>query len=141
MLRQPYDLAVIFAIISIIVVTAGFGVQSVINKQNVTTDQSFFTNVRAQINGTHGLEQTSVDVSGGLTGDVGASVETSEESILVNAFYSILTLGSTWGLVTQTVGEGIQILGIDPVYWIIITSTILIIFGVVLFSWIRRTAG
>lgn len=134
MLNKPYDLAVIFAIIAVIVVTIGFGVNSVITDFGVDADTTYFDNVESQVTSSTGLKGTSDDASEGITGDEGATEDASEDSILVGAFKSLLKLGQTYKLVEDSMDEGFAEIGIDPIYIIIVMSTVIIIFAVTLYS-------
>lgn len=137
-ITKPHDIAMIFAIFALVVVTVGFGLQSVVDRQNVTeVDTSFYTNVQLRVNSTQGLKGAADDVSTGLTGQEGASVTPSEESILLSGFNSVLRLGKTFRAMSDSLSEGGALLGIDPIYWLIFTSLMLITFGVVMYTWIR----
>lgn len=136
-ISKPSDIAIIFAIFAMVIITVGFGVQSVIDNQNVVVDNSFYTNTQLKVSGEEGLKGTADDLSGGITGQVGSSNTPSEESILVGGFNSIRKLGKTYKAMTDSMTEGGQILGVDPIYWVIFASTLLIVFAVVMYTWIR----
>lgn len=136
-ISKPSDIAIIFAVFALVIVTIGFGVQSVIDNQNVSVNNSFYSNVKLRVTDTNGLKGTANDLSTGLAGQEGSSNEPSEESILVAGFNSIRKLGKTYRIMGDSLSEGGQILGIDPIYWVIFTSTLLISFGVVMYTWLR----
>lgn len=137
-ISRPQDIVVIFAIFALVIVTVGFGIASVVQEQDVETDQSFFTNVYNNTIGSDGLKGTADSVSQGLVGTEGVSQDTSEGSILVRGFNSILSIGKTYRITSEALNEGsVKWLGIDPIYWLIYTSVLLVSFGVVMYTWIR----
>lgn len=137
-ISRPQDIVVIFAIFAIVIGTIGFGIASVTQEQDVDVDDSFFTNVYNNATSSEGLKGTADSVSEGLTGTEGVSQDTSEESILVRGFNSILSIGKTYKITASALNEGsTKWLGIDPFYWIIYTSVMLVSFGVVMYTWIR----
>lgn len=137
-ISRPQDIVIIFGIFALVVVTLGFGLSSIVQEQDVTADQTFFTNVYSNTTSTNGLKGTADSVSDGLVGTEGVSQDTSEESILVRGFNSIISIGKTFKITSNALNEGsVKWLGIDPVYWIIYTSIMLVSFGVVMYTWIR----
>lgn len=136
-ISRPQDIAIIFALFALVVITIGFGVQSIEDNQNVTVDNSFFQNVTYGVESSSGLKGSSDDVSAGLIGQEGASTTPSEESILLTGFNSILKLGKTFKTMSGALMEGVTMLGVPLVYWILFTSIILISFAVVMYTWIR----
>ena len=136
-ISRPQDIAIIFAILAGVVITIGFGIESINARQNATIDTSYFDAVYGRVNSSTGLKGSADTVSGGLIGEEGASTDTSEEGILVKGFNSILALGKTYKAASDSLSTGTGWLGIDPIYWILFTSVMLLSFGVVMYTWIR----
>lgn len=136
-ISKPQDIVIIFALFALVVVTVGFGISSVENNQNVTVDTSFYENVHNRVNSTNGLKGTADSVSSGLIGQEGSTEETSESGILVKGFNSLLAVGKAYKITDTSINEATGLLGIDPIYWIIFSSVLLISFAVVMYSWIR----
>lgn len=136
-ITKPSDIAVIFAIFALVVVTVGFGVQSVVDNQDVEANTSFYSNVKVRVTGEEGLKGAADDLSEGLEGQAGGSDTPSEEGILIGGFNSIRKLGKTFGIMKDSLGEGTTALGLDPIYWVLFTSVLLISFAVVMYTWLR----
>ena len=137
MLDKPYDLAVMFGIFALIVITVGFGVTNINTFTNSTHDESFFTNVENNVTSAKGLKGASDSSGTGLAGEVGSSETITQDSFIAKGFQSLLTLGQTWNLVESSMDEATDTLGINPIYITIITSILLIAFAVTLYTWLR----
>lgn len=136
-ISSPRDVAIIFAVFALVIITVGFGVQSVIDNQDVEVNNSFYNNVKLRVTDASGLKGTADDMSSGLAGQEGSSNDPSEESLLVAGFNSIRKLGKTFKIMENSLSEGTGILGIDSIYWVIFTSVLLISFAVVMYTWLR----
>lgn len=137
MFNKPYDLPIMFAIFALVIVTVGFGVSSVNNIQNKSVDASYFESVESSVTSSTGLKGAADDMSEGITGDEGASEEPSEENIIIQGFKSVLKLGKTFVQMTDALDEGLTELGIDPIYVTVVSGVLIIVFGVVLYTWLR----
>lgn len=137
MFNRPYDLAVIFAIFALVVVTFGFFIDGVNDYYDEDGDTSYFETVESTVTDSTGLKGAADDMSEGITGEEGASEDTSEEGIIIRGFKSVLKLGKTFTGMLDALDEGLTAIGVDPIYLTIVGSTLLIIFGVVLYTWIR----
>lgn len=134
---KPFDLAIVFGIFALVVVTALFGLESVSSKQGIEGNTSFFTAVENNINSNNGLHGTAADLSSGVTGQEEAGTTVSEDSLLTDAFNRMRDLGKTWLIVEDSLDELTKVLPIDPIYILTVTSMLLIAFVVVLYTWLR----
>lgn len=138
MLDKPYDFAVIFGIFALVVVTIGFGIESVMTNTNASVgDTSFFTNVKLRVNGTDGLVATSQTMSNSIRGETSAGTTPSEEGLLVKGFNSLLSLGATFEIFSDSMADASAAIGIHPIYWTVILGVLLVIFAVTLYTWLR----
>jgi hypothetical protein len=137
-ITKPNDIAVIFAIFALVIVTVGFGVTSIIDQQQTVVDNSYFTSVQVGVTGEEGLKGAADSMSTGLSGTAGTSNTPSTDNILVSGFNSMLRLGKTFRVMSDSLMTGTTILGIDPIYWMMFTSVLLISFAVVMYTWLRK---
>lgn len=136
-MEKPYDLAVMFGLFALVILTVGFAVTDINTFTNTTHETTFFDSVASRVNTSTGLKGTADSSASGLTGEVGSSEEATEESFLLKGFQSLLNLGQTWALVENSLDEAVETLGINPVYIIIITSILVIAFAVTTYTWLR----
>ena len=132
--NRPSDIVFIFGIFALVMLTVGYGITSVVDKQNISTDTSYFTNLNGQLNN---YQNTTGTMTGAVTPQEGQSEESSEESILVRGFNSILSMGEIFTLINQNLEAISTKLGIPSAFIIIISGMIIITFAVVTYSWLR----
>lgn len=143
MFNKPQDLAVMIGIFGLVMITFGFGLNSVMNfydNENVTVqDQelNFFNKQTNLMNSSLYLKGAADDYSESMTGGEGQDASTTEESIVKQGFNSLLALGQTYKAAESSITEGSKIIGLDPLYFLVISAIIIISFGVVIYTWIR----
>lgn len=141
MLKNPYDIVIIFAIIALVVVTVGFGIESVdelgANVGN-TQNQEFFTNVASDVNASTGLKGTSDEATDVIDPtDNPLTAEATEEGIITQGLQSLRSIGGTYKSVEKVMKDGTGQIGINPIYWTVIASTLIIIMFVLIYTWAR----
>lgn len=139
MLKSPFDIAVVFAIMALVVVTIGFGIESVEDQgANVNNKSSFFSNVEANVYSSTGLKGTSDEASDVIDpSDNPVTVEATEEGIITQGLQSLRSVGSTYNSIKSSMSEGTAILGVDPIYYTVVTFTLVIILFVIIYTWAR----
>ncbi len=137
-ISKPTDMAIIFAIFALVVVTFGFGITSVESNQNYTGDTTFFTNVSARVQTADGFKGSADEVSEGLVGQEGASNLPSEEGILVQGFNAVRQIGQNFQIMSASLNDAGIFLGIPTFYIVIFTGVLVFAFAVVMFSFIFR---
>ena len=88
-MTRPLDIAMIFGIFALVIVTMGFGIESVMDFQNYEGDDSFFKNVSSRVSGAEGLKGSADASTTALTGQEGASDLPSQDGIVLQGFNSI----------------------------------------------------
>lgn len=137
---RPSDLVVMVGIFLIIMTTVGIGIMSVEERQNVTIDsqtQSYITTVNG---GVVSVKNTSDDISESLIGQSGSGTEPTEEGIITRSFNSILTIGRSFTVVEENLGALSAMFGIPTSLITIVLAMLLVVFGVVTYSWFRGGA-
>ena len=138
MLKSPFDIAVVFAIFALVVVTVGFGIESIGDSGAVTQNTTFFSNVESDVYASTGLKGTSDEASDVIDpSDEPVTVEATEEGIITQGLQSLRSVGSTYNSIKSSMSEGTAILGIDPIYYTVITFTLIIILFVIIYTWAR----
>lgn len=139
MLKSPFDIAVVFSIMALVVLTIGFAIESVEeNGGNVGDKTYFFDNVETNVLNATGLKGTSDEASDVIDpSDNPVLDDPTEENIIQQGLQSLRSVGSTYSSVRQTLSEGTGILGIDAVYYTIIIFTLVIILFVIIYTWAR----
>ncbi len=133
-ITRPQDLAAIFAVFALVVVTIGFGISGAVDNYNYTGDVSFYQNVSGRVTDASGLKGSADSVSEGLIGQEGASEIPSQEGILLQGFNSIRQIGANFQIMSDSLSEGVLFLGIPVIYWTIYTSILLLSFAVVMYN-------
>jgi len=137
-LKSPFDIAVVFAIFALVVVTVGFGIESIGDSGAVTQNTTFFSNVESDVYASTGLKGTSDEASDVIDpSDEPVTVEATEEGIITQGLQSLRSVGSTYNSIKSSMSEGTAILGIDPIYYTVITFTLIIILFVIIYTWAR----
>ena len=142
MLKRPYDIAVILGLLGLVIVTIGFGVQSVIETNtalNVSQDKlSYFDNAENILrnNDSTYLKGTSDEATSALSGEEETS-DTSQENFIVSGFNSMLALGKTYKAVEDLADEGTRLVGIPEIYLMVVVSILIIMLMVVTYTWVR----
>lgn len=139
MLKSPFDIVVVFAIMALVVVTIGFGIESVEDAgANVNNKTSFFSNVESNVYSSTGLKGTSDEASDVIDpSDNPVTVEATEEGIITQGLQSLRSVGSTFNSIKSSMSEGTAILGIDPIYYTVVMFTVVIIMFVIIYTWAR----
>ena len=136
-LDKPQDLAWMFIIFSLVVVTFGFGLASVNDLQSADRDTSFFDSIKDNVTSERGLKGAADDQQGALIGGVGAGDSPTITNFIVQSFASLRDLGKTFGIVQDSLRQSGGMFGLDPIYWTLIVSGLLISFAAVLYTWLR----
>lgn len=138
MFNKPYDLVWVLAIAGLVVVTMGFGIQSIISNFGGDYGDSLTfvnqTQTMLEGGGAHGLGNTSQVASESLVGQTGE--DASEASFITRGFKSMVSLGDTYHAVTVLMNESTT-LGLNPIYITVIASAIIITLFVVIYTWVR----
>lgn len=138
MLKSPFDIVVAFAIISMVVVTIGFGIASIEDQGAVTGNTTFFSDVETDVYSSTGLKGTSDEASKVIDpSDNPVTAEATEEGIITQGLQSLRSIGSTYKSVERVMKDGTSLLGIDAIYWNIIAYTLIIIIFVIIYTWAR----
>lgn len=139
---NPSDMAWIFIIFAAVVITFGFGLTSVQEYQNVTQTTTFFSSIEGKVmNNQTGLKAAADAQESSIVGQEGASEEPSVANIFVRSWNSIREIMKVWSVFEDSAEESFEIIGLDPIYWTLITSGLLITFAVILYSWVRFGGG
>jgi len=137
-LKSPFDIAVVFAIFALVGVTVGVGIESIGDSGAVTQNTTFFSNVESDVYASTGLKGTSDEASDVIDpSDEPVTVEATEEGIITQGLQSLRSVGSTYNSIKSSMSEGTAILGIDPIYYTVITFTLIIILFVIIYTWAR----
>lgn len=134
---SPQDMAWMFIIFAAVIVTFGYGLVSVQEFQGVTQNASFFNSIENKVNSEEGLKGAAEAQEAALAGETGASGTPTEESIFVRSWNAMKDLGKAWSAFEDGMEEGMDIVGLNPIYWTLLSSGILITFAVVLYTWVR----
>lgn len=142
MFNKPYDIVWVITIVGLVVATMGFGLESVMDAEYQAlgvgdNDLRFFNNATNYMESGDFVKGTADDASDALAGDVGVDTETSEDSILTQGFNSMLSLGQTYKAAEGMMTEGTRAIGIDTIYWLSISSAIIITMFIIIYTWIR----
>ena len=95
-LDKPQDLAVMLAIASLIMVTAGIGIASV-NNEGAGINATFFNDFNNNVTSATGFQGVAADSIGALSGVNGSSGEFKEANLITQGFTGIVNLGKAWG--------------------------------------------
>lgn len=136
-MKSPFDIAVIFAIVGLIVVTIGFGITAVEDLGANSGNVSLYDDVETRLSADTGLYGTSVEASKVIDPEDNTTTEASEESIITQGLQSLRSLGSTYKSVEATMQEGSSILGIPEIYWEVMAAVMIIMIFVIIYTWAR----
>lgn len=134
---RPSDLVVMAGIFLIIMTMVGIGIMSVEDRQNATIDtqtQNYLTTING---GVLSVKNTSDDISESLIGQTGSGTEPTEEGIITKSFNSILTIGRSFTVIQENLELMTSMFGIPSSIITIVLAMILVVFGVVTYSWFR----
>jgi len=138
MLNKPQDIVIMFAIMAFVIVTIGFGIESIEEQGATTNDVSFFTNVEGEVTSTTGLKGTADEASNVIDpSDEALQSDNDEEGIIKQGLQSLNSISSTYSAVRNTATDGGSIIGLDSVYVNILMFTLIIIFFVLVYTWAR----
>lgn len=133
---KPSDLAWMFVIFASIIIVMGIGVDSVIKYQHVSANTSFFEEVRSDAESETGLKGGADSQRPGLIGDTEGDTP-DVDNIFVRAWNAMKDLGKTFKIVESSIIDGVNLLGIDPIFWVLVSSALLITFAVIIYTWVR----
>lgn len=139
MLKSPFDIVVVFAIASLVIVTIGFGI-TYAEEQGANTNNKtyFFSDVETNIYASTGLKGTSDEASDVIDpSDNPVTVEATEEGIITQGLQSLRSVGSTFNSIKDVMNDATKILGISEVFVSVITFTLIIIMFVIIYTWAR----
>jgi hypothetical protein len=140
---KPSDLAIIVGIIGMVIIVGLLGVQSInqTHTHNASAETDFFTSGQDALLGSTGLEGAGSDITDALGSESGDATTTSEESIVQAGFNSMLDLGKTFNalkaMLSDEQGSLQSEIGINPALVTMLLSMIIIVFGVVIYTWLR----
>lgn len=141
MFNKPNELAIMAGLFGIIIIFVGLFMGEIISMKGTQeeTITSYITIITNGMNGTtESITGTSLSVqSGVLSGNASASTTTSEESLALDAWDSFKQLGNTYNVVRMSMSETSALFGIPTIFYVIISSMILITFVVVLWTWFK----
>ena len=138
MLDRPQDFVIMFMIVALVVVTAGFGVQSVEYQGATTNSVTFFDDVKGDVTSTTGLKGTADEASDVIDpSDQALQSEVSEENIITEGLQSLRSIGGTLQSTRNAMTESGSILSIDPIYISTVVFTMIIILFVLIYTWAR----
>lgn len=142
MLKRPFDIAVILCIFGLVIVTVGYGVESVASNNdalNISDEKmAYFTaadNTLRSNDDTY-LKGTADQATESLSGEE-SQTETSQENFIVSGFNSMLALGKTYKAVESLADEGTSIVGIPEIYLMSVISVLIIMLMVITYTWVR----
>lgn len=141
MLKTPFDIVIVFGIIALVVITVGFGIESVEelgadigSEQN----QAFFTNIEDDVRSAEGLKGTSDEASDVIDPtDSPVTAEASEEGIITQGLQSLRSIGGTYKSVEKIMKDGTAQLGIPSIFWEVVAGILIIIIFVLIYTWAR----
>ncbi len=136
-LDKPQDLAWMFIIFALVIVTFGFGLESINKLQDANRDTSFFDSVRDNATSERGLKGAADDQEDALSASVGAGDSPTVTNFIVQSFESLRNLGKTFSIVQDSLRTSGGMFGLDTIYWTLIVSGLLISFAAVLYTWLR----
>jgi len=139
MLKSPFDIVIVFAIMALVVVTIGFGITNIEDRGGTMGNKThFFSDIKDDVYANTGLKGTSDEASDVIDpSDEPVAVEASEEGIITQGLQSLRSVGGTYNSVKSALTEGTAILGIDPIYLSVVTFTLIIIIFVIIYTWAR----
>jgi hypothetical protein len=136
--NRPTDMAFIFAIFAMVMITVGYGVTSVMNQQNASIDsdaQNYFNKLKN--NDLQAFGNNTNDINNALVAQEGQSDSPTEENILVRGFNSMLSIGRSFTLVTESLDYIATKTGIPDEFVVIIGGLLIMTLAVVTYSWLR----
>lgn len=136
---KPSDLVIIAGLFLLVMATVGIGVLSVEERQNATIDSQSASYIVTVNGGVQSIKNTSDDISTSLIGQEGSGSQTNEEGIITRSFSSILTIGRSYDVIVDNLELLSSQLGIPSIFVTIILAMILVVFGVVTYTWFRGT--
>ena len=137
MLDKPYDIAVMFGIFALIIVTVSFAVSDINTLVAVDHNDTFFSSAYSRVNSSTGFKGLSDEAAEGLSGTEGGGDDVTQESFILKGINSLLTLGQSWAIMEESLDDASDQLTIDPIYITVLIGLLVIAFAVTLYTWIR----
>ena len=138
MFKSPFDIVIIFAIIAVIVITVGFGIDSIETQGANVGNKVFFSSIENDVYNSTGLKGTSDEASDVIDPSSNpVTAEASEESIITQGLQSLRSIAATYKSVEKVMKDGTAELGINAIYWNILAFTLIIIMFVIIYTWAR----
>ena len=133
--NRPSDLMVLFGIFALVIITFGFGVQSVIeNYGGNSSDDDYFVSIESKM---PSYRSNSINVTDGLHGTVGQSEEQTVDSVALQVWNSVRSVERTYDLFVNSTSTASAKLRLDPVYVNVMLTILLVVFAIVLYTWFR----
>lgn len=133
---KPSDIAMIFGIFALVTITVGFGIQSVVSRQNQTAQYApLYTTVEEGVSTSY--TDTTNQMTDIVTNPAGASETPSQDNIIVRGYNSVIGLGNVVKLVMDTIESFFDALGLNIAYVRITIGMIIVVFAVVTYTWFR----
>lgn len=133
--NKPSDIALMFGVFALVLITVGFGIDSIAVNQNVTANTNVITYVQLGVNSS--LNQSAVAVTGSLINTPGLTDTTSQENIFVRGFNSVLNIGSILDTMITNIQQFGAEFGINAIYFNIAIAILIITFAVITYTWFR----
>lgn len=140
-MNKPSEFAVMIGIFSLVIITAGFFISSGATHGGEKGEgpiDEYVSDITYGVNGTNGLSSTGIAIEQGvLSTNVSASTSTSGVGdVFVQGWNSLKKLSYSFTIVNEAMSDTGELFGLDPIYWIIISSMLLITFAVVMWTWV-----
>lgn len=129
--NRPSDIAAILGIFALVVITAGY----LLNSVTAGTENQLVSTTRANVLGVEGLQGTAGNMTTGLQRPTGQDVNT--ENIEVSALDSILGLGRTVTGAINTTETAAAAAYVPNEFVRIVVAVLVITFAVIVFSWFK----
>lgn len=139
MISKPFDIVIIFALISAVIVTVGFGVASLEDQGATISDdeKQLFVITQQQVSNATGFKGTVDDATTAIGTEEGQGGEEDEGNIVTRGYESLKNLYKTYKAVEKIGTEGTGKLPIDPIYWNLAIGCMIIMVFVVIYTWVR----
>ena len=134
---RPQDLAWMFIIFALIVITFGLGITSINDIHDAGEDETFFTKISDDSQGSDGVVGASTAQQAALGGEEESGSQTTQEGFILKSWQAMRDLGKTFGIMDQAINEAQQELDIPGYFWVLVSAGLLITFAVILYTWLR----
>lgn len=137
MIDKPQDLAIMFGVFALIVVTVGFAVADINDKVTTDHNDTYFTTINSRVTSQEGFKGISDSSGSSLTGEEGSDETPTTDNFILQGIDSLRSLGQSWAIVKTTAEESNSALKLDPIYITVLIGLLIISFAVVIYAYIR----